>query len=83
MDKMLCMEVVEPLQSEWASLIVLAPKKDGLLRFYVDYKKLNAVTVMEAYPIPQMDECLGSLSEARIFSTLDANCGYWKIEIDD
>jgi len=82
-DKMLGMGVIEPAQTEWASPIVFAPKKDGAMRFCVDYRRLNAMTLRDSYPIPRMDECIDSLGDANIFTTLDANCGYWQIEIAD
>ena len=81
-QKMLAMNVIEPAQSEWAAPIVFAPKKDGALRFCVDYRRLNAITVRDSYPIPRMDECMDSLGTAKTFSTLDANSGYWQVEID-
>lgn len=43
-DKMLLQEVIEPAQTEWATPIAFASKKDGSLHFCVEYKKLNAVT---------------------------------------
>lgn len=43
--EMLNLEVIEPATSEWASLIVLEPKKCGALCFCVDYRRLNADTV--------------------------------------
>ena len=60
---------------------MIAPKRDGTLLFCVDYRRLNAVTVRDAYPIPRMDECTDSLGDAQIFSALDANTGYWQIPI--
>ena len=81
--KMLDADVIEPAITEWATPIVLAPKKDGSLRFFIDYRRLNELTVRDSYPIPRMDECIDSLGEARIFSTLDANSGYWQIELAD
>jgi transposase InsO family protein len=77
------MGVIEPSNSEWAAPIVLAPKPDGSLRFCVDYRKLNEVTVRDSYPLPRMDDCLDSLGTAQIFTTLDANCGYWQLEIPE
>lgn len=49
--------------------------------FCVDYHKLNAVTIRNSHPIPRMDHCNDSLGEVTIFTTLDANTKYWKIEI--
>ena len=80
-DKMLKAGVIEPAKTEWAAPIVFAPKKDGSLRFCVDYRRLNAETVRDSYPIPRMDECIDSLGDAQLFSTLDANSGYWQIEM--
>ena len=59
--------------------MVLAPKQDGTLHFYFDDRRLNAMTVRDAYTIPRMDECIDSLEDVKIFSTLDANSGYWQI----
>jgi Reverse transcriptase (RNA-dependent DNA polymerase) len=78
-ERMLKADVIEPANSEWASPVVLITKPDGSVRFCVDYRKLNAVTVKDSYPLPRMDECLDSLGDATIFSTLDCNSGYWQI----
>ena len=80
-SKMLDAEVIEPANSEWASPVVLVPKPDGSLRFCVDYRKLNSLTVKDTYPLPRMDECIDSMGEAQFFTTLDANSGYWQIPV--
>ena len=82
-DRMLKAKVIEPAQCEWASPLVLAPKSDGSFRFCVDYRKLNEVTIKDTYPLPRMDDCIDSLGEATVFSSLDANWGYWQIAVAD
>ena len=80
-QKMMEVDVIEPAVSEWAAPIVFAPKKDGSLRFCIDYRRLNAVTIRDSYPIPRMDECIDSLGDTQVFSTLDCNSGYWQLEV--
>ncbi len=69
---------IEESHSYWASPIVLVPKTDGSVRFCVDYRKVNAVSKFNAYPMPRVDELLGT---ARFYSTLDLTKGYWQIPL--
>ena len=80
-DRMIEQKVIEPATCEWASPIVLVPKPDGSLRFCVDYRKLNSITIPDTYPLPRMDECIDSLGDAAVFTTLDCNSGYWQIPV--
>jgi hypothetical protein len=49
------------------------------MRFCIDYRKLNSITERYIYPLPLMEDCLDSLGDAKVFSTLDSNSGYWQI----
>lgn len=70
LDKMLEMGVIEPIVSPWSSPIVLVRKKDGSIRFCVDLRRVNAVTRKDAYPLPNIGDCLGSLAGSEWFCTL-------------
>ena len=75
--------IVRPSKSPWASPIVLVPKKDGSLRFCVDFRKLNSITKKDVYPLPRVEDILDTLGEAKYFTSLDLASGYWQVELDE
>lgn len=75
--------VIRESISSWSSPIVLVKKKDGKLRFCVDYRELNKITVKDAYPLPRINDILDTLGGAAFYSTLDLTSGYWQMEVDE
>ncbi len=79
---MLEMGVIETSHSEWCSPVVLVPKKDGGLRFCVDFSKLNTISAFDPYPMPRVDELVERLGKAEFLSTLDLCKGYWQVPLN-
>ena len=82
-ESMLNNKIITPSSSPWASPVVLVRKKDGSLRFCVDYRKINAITRKDAYPLPRVDDTLDALACCKWFTTLDLLSGYWQVEVDE
>jgi len=80
-NKMLKLNVIEPSHSAWARPVVIVPKKNGKARFCVDYRRLNNVTKTDAYPLPRMEDCLDSLGDAKVFTSLNCTAGYWQVPL--
>ena len=81
-EEMLSQGVIVPSASPWASPVVLVRKKDGGIRFCVDYRKLNSVTKLDEFPLPRIDDTLDLLAGARYFTTLDLASGYWQVPME-
>ena len=73
------MGIIEPSNSEWSSPVVLVPKKDGTLRFCMDFRKVNAISSVDPYPMPRIDTLIDRLGSARYLTTLDLSKGYWQV----
>ena len=69
-------------KSPWCSPVKLVRKKDGSCRVCIDYRRVNAVTVGDAYPIPKIEDLFTYLSSARVFTTLDLASGYYKVPMN-
>ena len=75
--------IIRPSTSPWAAGVVLVAKKDGSLRFCIDYRKLNAITTKDVYPLPRIDDTIDAIGPCTFYTTLDLAAGYWQIELDE
>ena len=81
LQEMLDGGAIRPSQSAWCNEVVLVRKKDGGLRFCIDFRQLNARTKKDSYPLPRMQETMESMVGARFFSTMDLKSGFWQVKM--
>ena len=72
---------IEESTSPWSSPIVLVKKKDNTLRFCIDYRRLNAVTVKDAFPLPRIDDIFDQLSDSVYYTKFDFKSGYFQVPL--
>ena len=78
---MLKNDIIEPSQSNWSSPCLLVPKSDRTYRFCTDYRKVNAVTKSESYPILIVEDCIDRIGSAQYVSKIDLLKGYWQVPL--
>ncbi|KAL2099487.1 hypothetical protein ACEWY4_003881 [Coilia grayii] len=80
-EEMLSLGVIERAASEWSNPVVLVPKKDGTMRFCIDFWRVNAQSHFDAYPMPRLEDLIERLGKASFISTLDLCKGYWQVPL--
>lgn len=76
-------DIIEHSTSPWGAPALLVRKPDGSYRFVVDFRDLNKVTRVDPYPLPNIQETLSQLGNAKFFTVVDMSSGYWQIEMDE
>ena len=74
--------MIEPSKSPYGAACLFAPKKNGKLRFCIDYRPLNGVTIKNAVQPPGVEDCLQQMAGRKLFSCIDLAAGYHQIPID-
>lgn len=82
-DEMLENDIIEPSTSNFSSNILMVPKPDNTFRPCVDFRKLNQVTLRDAYPLPVMDQIMCSLESCRYLSKIDLTKAFWLIPLTE
>ena len=83
LDLMIKMGVIEESNSSWASPVVLIPKSDGSIRFCVDYRRVNDVTLPDAFPLPRVEDLIDKIGRSRFLTKIDLSRGYWQVPMDE
>ena len=81
LNELLAHKFIQPSSSPYGAPVLFVKKKDGSLRFCVDYRALNKNTERNCYPLPRIDELLDRLHGATMFIKLDLRSGYWQVPI--
>lgn len=74
-------EIIEPSESPWASPLVCVRKKNGQLRWCVDYRLLNDLCEKNAHPLPNITQMLENAAGKKIYSCLDAISAYYSVKM--
>ena len=75
--------VIEPANSPWSFNLVAAKKKDGRIRWCVDWRRLNDITKKDSFPMPTVQDSLARLAGSRIFSAIDMQGAFHCVEMDE
>ena len=81
LTKMLDAGIIEPSNRNWSAPMVLVHKKGKQMRICVDYRRLNSVSKMDAYPMPRIDDLIDLLGRAEYISKIDLIRGYWQVPL--
>jgi len=77
------MGAIRESRSPWSSNCVIVRKKNGTIRFCIDFRKLNERTKKDSYALPRIEDTLHLLSGSKYFSKLDLKAGYWQVELEE
>lgn len=76
-------DLAEPSSSSWASPCILVNKPDGTFRFCPDYRKVNAITKPDSFPLPRIEDCVDRVGGGRFVSKFDLLKGYWQVPLTE
>jgi hypothetical protein len=79
---LLAIRFIESIEkTTWLSPIVVIPQKNGKLRIYIDFRKLNMTTKKDPYPLLFTDEVLDIVIGYEAYSFLDGYSRYHQMSI--
>ena len=80
-QKMVTNGIIRPCKfSAWSSPVNLVGKQDGSQRVTQDYRKLNAASIIDAYPLQNINQMISLLGKSKVFTKFDFTHGYYQVE---
>ena len=74
-------KMIQPSKSPYGAPVLFVKKPDGSLRFCIDYRALNKISVKDKYPLPRTEELIDRLKGSKYFRSMDLRSGYWQIKV--
>ena len=75
--------IIRKSTSPWGSPLCLVMKKNGKIRPCIDFRRVNAVTENDAFPLPRIQDCLDAMSESTLFTMVDMTSGYHQVPVKE
>ncbi|XP_068239311.1 uncharacterized protein [Palaemon carinicauda] len=82
-EYLLKLDLAAPSKSPWASPCILVKKPNNSYRMCTDYRRVNSVTVKDAYPLPRIADIIDSVSNSKYLTQIDLLKGYYQIKLTD
>jgi hypothetical protein len=85
LDKLVKDKIIAPVEqpTPWVNSVVVTTKKSVALRVCIDPRPLNKALKRETYQMPVLYELLPELAQAKVFSTVDLQSGFWHCVLDE
>ena len=83
LDTWLKQGIICPSHSPYASQVVIMHKKTGEISLCIDFQALNAITIRNSFPLPQIEEALQAVKSAMWFTSIDLAQGYLQLAMDE
>ena len=83
LDNWLKQGIIHPSKSPYASQVVIVRKKTGEIRLCVDFRKLNAISIRDSFPLPRVEEALKAVQATVWFSSFDLAQGYLQMAMEE
>ena len=83
LEELLSKGFIRPSISPRGAPVLFVKKKYGSLRFFIDYRQLNRVTIRNQYPLPRINELFNQLQGSRVYSKIDLRLGYHQLRVQE